>query len=174
MRWHDLTKIDIDNGISKFLKRAHSKSNARDLWPLRHWLHLWQLRRTTTFIGTLEWRMTGTGNSCDVLKKNWCGLEKEYTCILADFDNSIKDRGVGWGVDCPTQLTLKLENAKKGEKGGESHQNKSFFWCGKSFRDLRSSFRELRRSLRSTISSKKEQLYPKHFVKYPCHHHWGQ
>ena len=45
MSWHDLTKKkdiyndkykDKDNNKDKYVKRAPSKSNPRDLWPLRH------------------------------------------------------------------------------------------------------------------------------------------
>ena len=47
-----------------------TKSNPRDLRPLRHCLHFWQLRTTIwTFIVSLQLRVPGDSirNSCDVL-----------------------------------------------------------------------------------------------------------
>ena len=51
-------------------------SDPRDLWPLRHWSHFWQLRTTIiTFTVTLQLRVTGGSihNSCDVFLLQWDG-----------------------------------------------------------------------------------------------------
>ena len=41
--------------------RKHPEWMILDLWPVRHWLHFWQLRTTiSSFIVTLELRVNGT------------------------------------------------------------------------------------------------------------------
>ena len=63
MRWHDLTKIDIDNDI----KKTPSKSKLGDLRPLKHWTRVMRRydltnKKTMTKTMTMTMTMTNTFN----------------------------------------------------------------------------------------------------------------